>query len=225
MEDQKKRKYRKLIRWLLVDLAIACTIFALLLYKPSRYSPMEANFAGGNAGRVHPYLTYLSSEFYNGVQREKPFELIVLEEGINEAISQSKWPMESDGVRFSAPAVLFVPESIVLMGTANIRGAEFVVTIVMEPNVDQGGFLNLQIAKVKIGAMNITPLAKIMAKKMYQNRLATVPIDIGDWRAKIAGALLNDEPFEPVFKVEDKTVRVEKVTVAPGQLILHLVPA
>ena len=225
MEDQKKRKYRKLIRWLLVDLAIACTIFALLLYKPSRYSPMEANFAGSNARRVHPYLTHLSSEFYNGVQREKPFELIVLEEGINEVISQSEWPMESEGVRFSAPAVLFVPESIILMGTANIRGAEFVVTVVMEPNVDQGGFLNLQVAKVKIGAMNITPLAKIMAKKMYQNRLATEPIDIGDWRAKIAGALLNDEPFEPVFKVEDKTVRVEKVTVAPGQLILHLVPA
>ncbi len=225
MEDQKKGKYRKIIRWLLVDLAIACTIFALLLYKPSRYSPMVANFASGNPGRVHPYLTHLSSEFYNGVQQEKPFELIVLEEGINETICQSKWPMESEGVRFSAPAVLFVPESIVLMGTANISGAEFVVTIVMEPKVDQRGFLSLQVVKVKLGAMNITPLAKMAAKKMYQNRLATVPIDIGDWRAKIAAALLNGEPFEPVFKVEDKTVRVERVTVTQGQLILHLVPA
>jgi hypothetical protein len=53
----------------------------------------------------------------------------------------------------------------------------------------------------------------------------TAPIDFEDWRAKIAAALLNDEPFEPVFKVEDKTVRVERVTVTLGQLILHLVPA
>jgi hypothetical protein len=225
LETHRKEKYRKTIRWLLVDLAVASIIFALLLYKPSRYNPLGTDPAGSDPRRVHPYMTYLSSEFYNSVQLEKPFELIVFEEGINETIRGSKWPLEAEGVKFSIPAVLFVPENIILMGTANIRGAEFVITIVLEPTVDQQGLLNLQVDKIKIGAMNITPLAKIIAKKMYKNRLATEPIDIEDLRAKIAGALLNDEPFDPVFKIDDKKARIEKITIMQGKLILHWVPA
>ena len=225
LEVRKKKKYKKLASWLLVDLAVASIIFALLLYKPSGYGPHEVNSADPRRGRVHPYLTHLSSELYNGAQRGEPFELVVIEEAINETIGWSKWPKESEGVTFSAPVVVFMPESVVLMGTADIKGAEFVVTIVLEPRVDQQGLLNLQVAKVKIGAMNITPLAKVIAKRMYQNRLATMPIDIDDLRTKIAGSLLSDEPFEPVFRIEDRRVRLEKVTVIQGKLILHLVPA
>jgi len=225
LETHRKEKYRKAIRWLLVDIAIACIIFALLLYKPSRYSPLGTDPASSDSRRVHPYLTHLSSEFYNNVQQEQPFELVVLEEGINETISRSNWPVETEGVKFSTPVALFVPENVILMGTANIKGAEFVVTIVLEPTVDQQGLLNLKVDKVKIGAMNITPLAKIVAKKMYQSRLATESIDIEDLRTKIAGALLNDEPFDPVFKIDDKKVRLEKVTIIQGKLILYWVPA
>lgn len=225
LEVRKKDRYKKIAGWLLIDLAVASIIFALLLYKPSRYGLPVAKPASDPPGRVHPYLTHLSSELYNAAQRGKPFELVVVEEGINETIGRSKWPKESEGVMFSAPVVFFVPESIVLMGTADIKGAEFVVTIVLEPRVDQQGLLNLQVAKVKIGAMNITPLAKIIAKQMYQHRLATEPIAKEDLRTKIAGSLLSDEPFEAVFKVDDKKVRVEKVTVTQGKLILHLVPA
>ena len=225
MEVRKKNKYKKLASWLLVDLAVASIIFSLLLYKPTGYGPLGVNSAGQKPGRVHPYLTHLSSELYNGAQRGKPFELVVIEEQINETIGRSEWPKESEGVTFSAPVVFFVPENVVLMGTANIKGAEFIVTIVLEPRVDQQGLLNLQVAKVKIGAMNITPLAKMIAKKMYQHRLATEPIDIEDLRTKIAGSLLSDEPFEAVFKVDDKKVQVEKVTVTQGKLILRLIPA
>ena len=208
----------------MVDLAIASIIFTLLLYKPSRYSLPDVSLKGQKPGQVHPYLTYLSSELYNGAQRGKPFDLVVLEEKINEAIGWSQWPKVSDGVMFSKPLVLFVSESVVLMGTADIKGAEFVVTVVLEPGVDERGLLDLQVAKVKIGAMNITPLAKMVAKRMYQHRLATEPIDKEDLRTKIAGSLLSDESFEPVFRIEDRKVRVEKVTVTQGKLILHLVP-
>ncbi|MHC4807693.1 MAG: hypothetical protein ACYTBX_15735, partial [Planctomycetota bacterium] len=102
---------------------------------------------------------------------------------------------------------------------------EFVVTIALEPRVDEQGLLNLQVAKVKIGAMNITPLAKMMAKRMYAQRIGTVPIDTEALPTKIAGSLLNDEPFKPVFRAEDKKVRVEKITIAEEKLTLHLVPA
>jgi hypothetical protein len=59
---------------------------------------------------------------------------------------------------------------------------------------------------------------------MYRNRLANEPIDIEDLRTKIVAALLNDEPFVPVFKVEDKVVRLEKITVSQGKLILRFIP-
>jgi len=225
LEVRKKKKYKKLASWLLVDLAVASIIFSLLLYKPSGYGPLGVNSAGHKRGRVHPYLTHLLSELYNGAQRGQPFELVVIEEQINETIGRSKWPKESEGVRFSAPVVFFMPESVVVMGTADIKGVELVVTFVLEPKIDEQGLLDLQVAKVKVGAMNITPLAKVIARRMYQHRIATVPVDIDDLRTKIAGALLSDEPFEPVFRIEDRKVRLEKVTVTQGKLILHLVPA
>jgi hypothetical protein len=225
LEVHNKNRYKKLVRWLMVDLAVASIIFAMLFYKPSRYRPLEVNSTNSDPRRVHPYLTNLSSELYNGVQQGRPFKLVVIQEGINEAIIRSKWPMESEGVRFTAPEVLFVPDGIVLMGTATIKGADFIVTIVLEPKIDQQGLLNLQVAKVKIGAMNITPLAKIVAKRMYQNRIEMASIDLEDLRTKIARALLNDEPFEPVFNIDDKKVRLDQVTVIQGKLILHLVPA
>lgn len=225
LKIRKKARYKKLICWLLVDLTVAAVIFALLLYTPGLYKPAGNDPAGYKKGQVHPYLTHLSSELYNGAQRGEPFELVVTQNGINEIITWSRWPKESEGIMFSAPAVLFVPGSIVLMGTAHIKGVEFVVTIAVEPRVDEQGFLNLQVAKVKVGAMKITPLAKMMAKKMYAQRLATVPIDTEALTTKIAGALLSDEPFEPVLRVENRKVRVEKITITQEKLTLHLVPA
>ncbi|MHC4807272.1 MAG: hypothetical protein ACYTBX_13570, partial [Planctomycetota bacterium] len=159
LKIRKKAKYRKLVCWLFVDLCVAAVVFALLLYTPGLYNPAGTGPASYKKGQVHPYLTHLSSELYNGAQRSESFELVITQNGINEIITWSRWPKESEGIILSAPAVLFVPGSIVLMGTAHIKVVEFVVTIALEPRVDEQGLLNLQVAKVKIGAMNITPLA------------------------------------------------------------------
>ena len=225
LKIRRKARFKKLTCWLMADLTVAAIIFALLLYTPGLYKPAAIIPADYKKGQVHPYLTHISSEIYNGAQRGEPFELVVAQKEINEIITLSQWPKESEGIMFSAPVVLFVPGSIVFMGTAYIKGVEFVVTIVLEPKVDEQGLLNLQVAKVKIGAMNITPLAKMVAKRMYAQRLATLPIDTEALQTRIAGSLLNDEPFEPVIKVEGKKVRVEKITIAEEKSILHLVPA
>jgi transcriptional regulator of aromatic amino acid metabolism len=139
-------------------------------------------------------------------------------------VARSNWPVESEGVMFYAPAVLFEPDSVVFMGTADIKGVQFVVTIELAPGVNEDGLLKLGVTRVKVGAMNITPLAKMMAKKMYAERLAEAPVDIEDLRTRIAAALLNEEPFEPVFDVEDKKVRLKKITVEEEKLIMHLIP-
>lgn len=231
LKVRKRIKYKKLICWLLVDLAIALVILALLLYKPGRYDPPEYT----DDKLVSPYLTnILTPAVHNGAQRGEPFDLVVTQSGINEVVAwyyKHKWPRQAEGTTFSAPEVLFVPDNIVLMGTAITRGVEFVVTIVLAPNLDEEGLLNLRVATIKIGAMNITPLARMIAKRMYAQRLAAAPIDTEDVRSKIVASLLNAEPFEPIFKIKgildnkDKKVRVKKITIEEEKLILRLVPA
>jgi len=225
LKIRKKARFKKLVIWLLVDLAVAAIIFALLLYRPGRYKP--ADFGPGNykRGQVSPYLTHdLGPVFNKGVQYREPFQLVVTQKGINDIITRGNWPRESEGILLYAPSALFVPGTVVLMGTVDIKGVEFIITIELEPKINEQGLLNLQVAKVKVGAMNITPLAKMMAKKMYAQRVAAIPIDKEAVQTKIAASLLTDEPFEPVFRIDDKKVRIEKITVAKEKLLLRLVP-
>jgi hypothetical protein len=230
LKVRKKKKFKKRY-WLLIDLFLAIIILYLLFYKPARYKPFEINPAGNNQGQVSPYLSnVLLPQLHNGAQRKEPFDLVVIQKGINEAIARLQWPQESNGVLLSAPRVFFVPDNIVLMGTATIKGADLVVTIVVKPNLDEEGLLRLRVEKIKIGAMNITPLARVMAKKMYADRIANFHVDTENLRARIAASLLNDESFEPVLNVGDifddvdQKVRVEKITITQKKLTLRLVP-
>lgn len=205
----------------MIDLAIAAILLVLLLYKPARYDPPQIV----DDGQVSLYLTHeLLPQFYNGAQRQEPFDVVVSQEGINDVVARSEWPRESIGVMFSTPVVLFVPRSIVLMGAANVKGVELVVTIVLEPAIDEQGLLNLWVAKVKVGAMNVTLLARVIAKRMFSQILAETEADPGDIRTQIVASLLNEEPFDPVFPVEDKKVRVKKITITQEKLTMHLVP-
>jgi hypothetical protein len=221
---RKVNRRKKAICWLLVDVAVAAVVLALLLYKPSDYRVIRPGGAGYEEGQVHPYVSHeLLPDFYNGAQRAKPFELVVVEDKINEAIAG--WSEQSEGVSLSAPSVVFLPGRVVLMATANIRGAKLVVSAVLEPRIDEQGLLNLGVVKLKVGAVRITLLAKMMAKRMYQHRLATVHVDMEDARTKIAASLLNSEPFEPIFRGEDKKVRLKGIAITKGKLTLRFVPA
>lgn len=226
LKVHKKTKFKK-VYWLLAGLAAVPVILVLLLlYKPARYDPLKVTPAGSRGGQVSPYLTHeLLPQLYNGAQRQEPFELAVSQKGINEAIARSKWPKESDGIRFSVPKVLFVADSIVLMGTTAVGGAEFVVTVVTAPSLDEEGLLNLRVVNVRVGAVSITPLARLIARKMYLERFGRIDSGTRSLQAQIAASLLNDEPFEPVFEIDDKKVRVEKITIAQGKLTVRLVPA
>lgn len=225
LKIRRKRRIRKLLCWLFVDLVVAVVVFALLLHRPDRYAPADRDSIGLEDGQVSPYLTHeLSPQFYNGAQRGEPFDLVITEKGINEIVAGWGWPRMSDGVMLYAPAVVFVPESVVLMGTANVKGVEFVVTIVLKPTIDERGLSHLLVAEVKVGAMNVTWPVKMMARKMYAQRLASMPADARSFYGKIAASVLNDEPFDPVFEVDDRKVRIEKIIVQKQKLTARLVP-
>jgi hypothetical protein len=228
LKVRKKAKFKKKVYFVLAGLAAVFVIFvSLLLYKPAHFSPPDITYSK----QVSPYLTHeLLPHIYNNAQLGEPFDLTIIQNKAKDIVALTRWPKELDGLRVSAPQVLFVADGIVLRGTVAARGVQFVVTIVAEANLDQEGLLNLRVAKVKIGAMNITALARMLAKRIYQRRFATsdssaTGIDAEDWRAQIAASLLDNEPFAPVFEIEDRKVRADKITITQGKLTIHLVPA
>ena len=222
----KKARRKKLVLWLLIDLVVAAVVFALLVYRPGRYDPADFDSYDHENKQVSPYLTHeLSPQVYNNSQRGEPFDLVVTQSGVNEIVAGLGWPKFSEGIMLYAPAVLFVPGSVVLMITANVKGMELIMTIELEPKIDEQKMLNLQVVKVKVGAVNITPLAMMMAKKMYNEKLTMLPVDTEALQTKIVASLLNEEAFEPVFSVEDNKVRVDKITIYKEKLTVRLVPA
>jgi len=58
LKIRKKARFKKLVIWLLVDLAVAAIIFALLLYRPGRYKPADLGSGSYKRGQVSPYLTH-----------------------------------------------------------------------------------------------------------------------------------------------------------------------
>jgi uncharacterized protein YpmS len=221
----KKSRRRKLLSWLAVDVAVAAVVIALLLYKPSRYNPVlpavAANDPNGRA--VHPYLSRdLGSTFYNNVQKQQPFEIVVVDQSLNEAIADKTW--QSERVSLSGPQILFTPGQVLLMGTADLEGAKFVVTVELNPRIDEQGRLALALESFKVGAMNVTPLAKMMGRKMYQEQLDTGSVDLDNLGTKIVASLLNEESFDPVVEVDDKRVRLTGFDIAQGQLTTRFDP-
>lgn len=227
--DSKKRgrsRTRKLIIWLFVDLTVAAVVIGLLLHKPGSYDPKDFESADREPGEVSQYLTHeLSPRIYNGAQRGEPYDVVITQEGVNEIVAGWGWPKMSNGVMLHSPAVLFRTDSVLLMGTAEVKGAEFVITIKIEPQIDAEGLMKFPVTKVKVGAMNVTPLAKMTANKMYAQRVAELPIDEDSFQTKIVQSLINGTPFEPVFEVDKKKVRIEAIEVMPEKLVAHLLPA
>jgi len=224
---EKEAKKRHKLYWLLIDLVVLAVVISLLFYRPAGYK--TPRLAADE--KVSKYLTHqLLPQLYNGAQQGRPYELIVSEQGINDIIAHSDWPKQAGGASFYAPTVSFCPPNIIIMSVVMLQGVEFVVTIVLKPSIDQQGLLNLDIRKVKVGALNVTPIAKMIAGKMYRQQLAAAPVDKDDIRAKIAASLFNSEPFEPILNIKPALgarqikVRIEKVDIEPEKLTLHLVP-
>ena len=221
LENRKKTKFKRLY-CLFAGLAAVILLFALLLlYEPAVFNP--PNTIDDN--QVSPYLTHvLSPQLYNGVQRAEPFDLIITEDGINDVITRCGWPRQTGGITFSVPVVFFVPDAIVLMGQVSVGGAEFVVTVVSKPCLNEADLLNLRVARVKLGAVNITPLARVIARRIYLQQVVGSGSDAETLSARIAASLLDGEPFEPVFEIDDKKVRIRKLTITQGKLTVYLVP-
>ena len=65
----------------------------------------------------------------------------------------------------------------------------------------------------------------LVAKGKHEQGFVATEANQTNWRAKIAAALFADVPFEPVFEVDGKKVRIKKIAITHEQLAIQLVPA
>jgi len=194
----------------------------LLLYKPAGFLSSD----DVTEKQASPYVSkVLAPGVYNSAQRQQPFDLIIHQEKTEDIISLTNWPQQSDGVKISRPKAFFEPGEITVMGMLNIKGVDVVVTITAEPKTDDQGLLNLNLATVKLGAVNITPVAKAIAAEICKPQSTETNARKDNWQKKITASLLNDEPFDAVFNIDGKKVRIKKVTLEHEKLTIRFVPA
>ena len=193
-------------------------LLKLLTYKPTGYNPSQSD----ETNEVSRYLThYLAPGFYNGLQSQKPFDLEITQAGIKDIIAHSKWPRKTSGLIISAPAVILGPKKIMAMANININGVDLVVTVKVLPKLNSAGQMILKLDKVIVGAVNMTAVAKMVADQAYQNIQFSEKYAL---TAQILASILKNEPFEPVFEINNKKVEIQKIEITTGKITLKLIP-
>jgi hypothetical protein len=222
LENTQKSGFRKK-RWLLLIDAAATLIILLITailihHKPADYNPQPVSDK-----QLSTYLTnQLLPQFYNGMQRNEPFELVIEQKGLNEAITSFGWPQIHNDLIISTPAVAFSPQGLRLMTMVNYNSVNMVVTVEVVPRFDDKGRLNLEVDKAKVGALGVTFVAKKLAKKMFDEQVQVVEPD--NIVSLVLASMLADRPFEPVFEVEGKKAKVDNIVLEKSALRLHIVP-
>ncbi|MDO8301889.1 MAG: hypothetical protein Q7T18_01475 [Sedimentisphaerales bacterium] len=222
MEKTQKSKFEK-TRWLLlidgaVSLIMALVIVILLRHKPADYHP-ELLFDKP----VSPYLTHqLLPQFYNGMQKKEPFEMIIEQKGLNEAIAAIGWPQMFNGLLVSTPVISIAPRQLRLRAMINYNGIDTVATVEIVPRIDDKGLLHLDVENVKMGALGVTYITKKLAKKIFNEQIQYIEPD--NIASLTLASLMAEKPFEPVFAVEGEKARIDYFILRKEMLEVHIVP-
>lgn len=221
VKKPRRRRIKRIFFGLACSAAVMAACLALVLHKPAGFVPPDPK----QDKEVSKYLTHvIGQEFYNGVQRREPFELVIEQDGVNDVLARLRWPRGAGGAAFSVPEALFVPGKLIVRGMVSIEGVELFVIVESSPFIDEKGLLNLPITKVKVGALRITTVAKLVAEQMYAREIAAGPVYPEDWGYKIAAALFAGQPFEPVIEIEGSKVRIEKLNIERRRLVMEILP-
>jgi hypothetical protein len=200
-------------------LALLVCVSFMLSRTPAHYKPLHPQ----NTNEVSRYLTnYLVPEIHNKSQLDEPFEVLIAQQGLNDIIARGPWPIKLNGLTLSDPAVVLSPNQILLMATVKYAGAGVVVTIIMNPRLDETGLLSLNLQHVKTGSVDITPFAMVLAKKIIAAQLDRV--DSNNWADDISASLLENKSFDPVFTSYDKQIRLAEINISHSKAILRFEP-
>jgi uncharacterized protein YpmS len=219
----KKTKFRRYFRLVIVlALVLLALALALTAYRPGRYAPVRV----ADQNQVSPYLTHqLLPAVFNGAQLRESFEVVITQEGLNDIIARSPQPIKLHNITLTDPQVVLKPQQITLMATARARPVDLVLTIELNPTINQQGLLNLHVNSVTLGAVSVTSVAKLIGDKAYSDWMSSTGMEPDNIAAQICRSLLNDEPFEPVFEFGGKRLRVSRIDVSAEKITTLLTPA
>ena len=110
------------------------------------------------------------------------------------------------------------------MATAKTRFANPILTVRITPAINSFSQLNAHVDSVSLGTAGITTLAKSMGNKAFTDWLAFTGTEPNNIVAQVCRSLLNDEPFDPVFKVGDKSLRICKIKLEKKKITALLLP-
>jgi uncharacterized protein YpmS len=213
----KNKKYL----WPAVPIVLALLAIALVMHKPNDYAPLRIT----DQNQISTYVThYLLPTIYNNSQLDEPFEVVITEEGLNDSLSRWRQPMNFDNITFTDPQVILTQNKIIFMATARTRFASPVLTIRITPAINAFGQLNIHVDSVSLGTLGITTLAKSKGKKAFTDWLSFTGTDPNDVPSQICKSMLNDEPFEPVFKLNDKSLRLCEIKLEAKKITALLLP-
>lgn len=210
------KPYRNWIAAVGLLTAAGLGLILLLTVNRESYNPVQPE----NPREVSPYLTHkLGPDFYDKVQLDQPFELLVEQEGINDILSRYPWPVQIDDFSIYIPMLTITPEVTTLMAQVNYRGLSSILSIYAKPYLDSNGKLNLNIQSVYLGLVPITPLARKIAEKFVRENF-----DPNDLLESVNYAIISNQPFDPVLRIFDKSARITQLTLESGKARLFLVP-
>ena len=193
-------------------------LWLLLLHRPFGFVQLQTV----DSNEVSKYLTHqLLPEFYNGQQSREPFSMAITEEGLNEVIAHMKWPREYGDMIFDVPRLYFMPGKIVIIGKVAFGGVEFVATVAAKPELDEQGDFYPNIEKVKLGAVNITPIAHAAAVSIFRNKFK---VDEDKPEAKLVWAIVDGGGVEPVISIDGDKIKLRELNIASGTVNVRFVP-
>jgi hypothetical protein len=191
----------------------------LIWYTPKAYQPLQPD----NPEQVSLYLTHqLGPDFFNQIQLDQPFELIIEQAGLNDIFSRWPWPEQFGAMSFSDPILTFSNGSIILMANLEIKQVPSVLTVTCFPTMDPDGDICMNVQSIQLGLVPVTPLISTLAQNAFDNNRDFFEGD--PEAAAVVEAIIRNESFEPVFKTSDYKVRISHFSVDQGVLSLTLQP-
>ena len=198
-------------------------VWKMIFFTPVQYAPVVP----ADPDQVSTYLTHnLAPDFYNKIQLDKPFRMIIDQQGLNDIIATSSdWPQDAGAAVVSTPSVSFSPDMIKAMAKINFGKFPVVTTVELAPSLDDNGFMVLGLQHVKAGAVNITPIAKSLIIKLIDEELQAAPADFDyEWLKGVRAAVIDNTPFEPVFTLDGKIIRITEFQLSDQKLTIMLNP-
>jgi predicted PurR-regulated permease PerM len=168
------------------------------------------------------YLTnYILPQLLNKSQYNQPFELVISETGINDIIVRH---VDANSLRqsnLSNLSVAFTKSRVLLTGKTVYCGLDFIVTIILKPYISREGYFFLKVPEIQAGRSRIPFIVETVKRKILQELADFLNgLDIAD----STRALFNSRRIEPVFSLNHRKLRIDKITVQNKELLIHFLP-